>query len=164
MNFLYPFFLWTLAGISIPILIHFFGQKKKKKIPFSYIEFLRLSKVRSIKLQRLKEALILILRTLLIVLLLLALAEPVTKSLAFLKGKKYILIILDNSGSMNAENEKIWEKTKSVLKKILDNISGNDKVGFVFTDGNYLDFISKKEILEKIPSLKPSHSPGNLNK
>jgi len=164
MNFLYPFFLWTLAGISIPVLIHFFGQKKKKKIPFSYIEFLRLAKVKSIKLQKLKEALILILRTLLIALLLLVLAEPVTKSLSFLKGKKYILIILDNSASLNAENGKIWEKTKSVLKKILDNISGNDKVALVFTDGNYLDFISKKDISEKISSLKPSYTTGNLNK
>ncbi len=164
MNFLYPIFLWTLAGISIPVLIHFFGQKKKKKIPFSYIEFLRLSKVKSIKLQKLKEALILILRTLLITFLLLALAEPVTKSLSFLKGKKYILIILDNSGSLNAENGEIWEKTKSVLKKILDNISGNDKVALVFTDGSYLDFVSKKSILEKISSLKPSYTTGNLNK
>lgn len=164
MNFLYPFFLWALAGISIPVLIHFFGQKKKKKIPFSYIEFLRLAKVKSIKLQKLKEALILILRILLIALLLLVLAEPVTKSLSFLKGKKYILIILDNSASMNAENGKIWEKTKSVLKKILDNISGNDKVALVFTDGNYSDFISKKDISEKISSLKPSYTTGNLNK
>ncbi len=164
MNFLYPFFLWALAGISIPVLIHFFGQKKKKKIPFSYIEFLRLAKVKSIKLQKLKEALILILRTLLIALLLLVLAEPVTKSLSFLKGKKYILIILDNSASLNAENGKIWEKTKSVLKKILDNISGNDKVALVFTDGSYSDFISKKDISEKISSLKPSYTTGNLNK
>ena len=164
MNFLYPFFLWALAGISIPVLIHFFGQKKKKKIPFSYIEFLRLAKVKSIKLQKLKEALILILRTLLIALLLLVLAEPVTKSLSFLKGKKYILIILDNSASLNAENGKIWEKTKSVLKKILDNISGNDKVALVFTDGSYSDFISRKDISEKISSLKPSYTTGNLNK
>jgi len=164
MNFLYPFFLWALAGISIPVLIHFFGQKKKKKIPFSYIEFLRLAKVKTIKLQKLKEALILILRTLLIALLLLVLAEPVTKSLSFLKGKKYILIILDNSASLNAENGKIWEKTKNVLKKILDNISGNDKVALVFTDGSYSDFISRKDISEKISSLKPSYTTGNLNK
>jgi len=145
MNFLYPFFLWALTGISIPILIHFSGQKKKKKIPFSYIEFLKLSKVRSIKLQRLKEAIILILRTLLIAALLFALAEPVTKSMAFLKGKKYILIILDNSASMNAENGEVWEKAKNAVKKILENISRNDKVGFIFTDGKYSDFIPKKQ-------------------
>lgn len=163
MNFLYGYFLWALVGITVPLLIHFFGQRKRKEIPFSYIEFLKLSKVRSIKLQRLKDAFLLLLRTLIIAFLLIYLSEPVTKAMSFLKSKKNIVVILDNSASMRAENNNVWKKGKGIVKKITENISGNDRIAIVLTDGNYIDFMNKRGMREEIPSLKPSFSSGNLN-
>ncbi|MCD6408190.1 BatA domain-containing protein, partial [bacterium] len=40
MNFLNPVFLWSLIGVGVPFAIHFFGRKKNKNLPFSYIKFL----------------------------------------------------------------------------------------------------------------------------
>ena len=51
--FLSPLFLWGLAAVSIPVIIHLIHTRKAKVKPFSSFRFLRLSYRRTAKRSKL---------------------------------------------------------------------------------------------------------------
>ena len=87
MMFVYPLFLWALAVVSIPIIIHLFNFRKYKKVYFSNVKFLRELKQESKSKSRLKEILILSARCLALISIVFAFAQPV------LKNKRVIAIL-----------------------------------------------------------------------
>ncbi|MCI0514589.1 BatA domain-containing protein [candidate division KSB1 bacterium] len=106
LTFLNQVILYALPAIAIPLLIHLFTKQKLKKIPFSSLEFLKEMRKETIRRLKLKQILLIILRTLIILLLILAFARPALKqNLALGKlsgsGRATIAIILDNSLSMS---------------------------------------------------------------
>jgi hypothetical protein len=145
MNFVYPLFLWGMALVAIPIIIHIFNFQRPRKVYFTNIEFLKEVKAVSNSRNRLRNILVLIARCLLIVALSLAFAQP------FIPNKnatskealsRYVSIYLDNSFSMQNErngrkllesaidftNQILRNFPKSTLFALLDNsfYAGND--------------------------------------
>ncbi len=76
MVFLNPAILLGLLAASIPIIIHLLNFRKLKKVEFSSISFLKELQKSKIKKIKIKQWLLLLLRTLLIILLVLAFARP----------------------------------------------------------------------------------------
>jgi hypothetical protein len=103
MTFLYPSFLWALAALSIPVLIHLFNFRKTTRVFFSNNRFLRLVKEVTTAKRRLKHYLILASRLLFLLFLILAFAQPVIPAKDQLDAEKNIVIYLDNSHSMSAQ-------------------------------------------------------------
>ncbi len=105
MSFAAPLFLLAaLAGI-LPILLHLIHRQKAREIPFPTLRFLHLSVQRTRRRKYLDDALLLALRVTVLALLALGLAGPALTSLKLLAGGKNRLaavIVLDNSGSMDA--------------------------------------------------------------
>jgi len=104
-SFLNSIILYALPTIAIPILIHLFTKQKLKKIPFSSLEFLKEMRQEKIRWVKIKQILLIIIRTLIILMLVLAFARPALKEAPLLgeKGataRSSIAIILDNSLSM----------------------------------------------------------------
>jgi hypothetical protein len=103
MTFLYPSFLWALAALSIPILIHLFNFRKTTRVFFSNNRFLRQIKEVTTAKRRLKHYLILASRLLFLLFLILAFAQPVIPAKDQLDAERNIVIYLDNSQSMTAQ-------------------------------------------------------------
>ncbi len=103
MTFLYPSFLWALAALAIPVLIHLFNFRKTTRIFFSNNRFLRQVKEVTTSKRRLKHYLILASRLLFLAFLVLAFAQPVIPAKDQLNAEKNIVIYLDNSQSMSAQ-------------------------------------------------------------
>src|SRR5215471_3936965 len=106
MSFLYPSFLWALAALSIPIIIHLFNFRRFKVVYFSNVKFLREIKEQTETRNKLKNWLVLICRLLAITFLVFAFAQPYFKSrqINAVAGKKAISIFIDNSFSMGQVN------------------------------------------------------------
>jgi len=103
MEFIYPQFLYGLAALAIPIIIHLFNFRKAKRIYFSNNFFLRnLKKISSSKL-KLKHYLILAARLLFITFLVFAFAQPFIPASDKNLSNENVLIYLDNSHSMSNE-------------------------------------------------------------
>lgn len=103
MEFLYPQFLYGLAALAIPIIIHLFNFRKAKRVYFSNNFFLKnLKKISSSKL-KLKHYLILAARLLFITFLVLAFAQPFVPASKKNLSNENVLIYLDNSYSMSNE-------------------------------------------------------------
>jgi len=152
-NFLNPVFLWSLLGISLPVLIHFFGKRSRKLIPFSYIKILKLTKKQTLKIEKIQEFFIILFRTILIFSILFVLSEPLSNSPIFKKEKKYVVFVIDNSMSMLANSGYGIEKTKKIIYKILNNFDKKTEISLIYLNGKFYNFqndLSKiKDIIDK---------------
>jgi hypothetical protein len=111
MSFVYPAFLWALAALSIPILVHLFNFRKTTKIYFSSNRFLRQVQEATSAKRRLKHYLILISRLLFVFFLVLAFAQPFLPASEQASIRQNIILYLDNSLSMSVP---VGEKTRAL--------------------------------------------------
>jgi hypothetical protein len=122
MRYQNPQLLYFLFAIAIPILIHLFNFRKHKTIYFSSIRFLKEIKEDKRKRSNLKNLLILLSRILAIFFLVMAFAKPFIPLNKEHKPTENIFIYVDNSFSMDAENEngnllaQAKEKARSICK------------------------------------------------
>src|SRR5437762_3865001 len=104
MNFLNPLFLFGLAAAAIPVLIHLFTRRKPREIRFPSLEFLAEVNQSEIRRLRIKQWLLLLLRTLAIAAIALAMARPAMRGSVGLKSgaATTVVALIDQSGSMGA--------------------------------------------------------------
>lgn len=108
MTFLNPFVLFGLAAAAIPILIHLLNKRKLRTIDFSTLAFLKELQRSTMRRITVRQWLLLALRTLLIVMLVLAFARPALRGSFGTAGSHAatsVVIILDNTASMALSNE-----------------------------------------------------------
>ena len=104
-SFLNPTILYALAVGAIPILIHLINRKRKKEVQFSTVHFLKQMIKKEMRRLRLRQILLLIIRTLILVLIVLAFARPTMKvSNSLLSGQSATeaVVVIDNSLSLNS--------------------------------------------------------------
>lgn len=105
MGFLSPWFLAGMAAVGLPIYIHLLRQHKTTPLEFSSLMLFERHEQSSIKHRRLRYLLLFALRTALVVLLVLAFADPFTrKAVVASSGQKMVVLAIDNSFSMRAGN------------------------------------------------------------
>ncbi len=106
-SFLNPGFLWALPAAAIPLLIHLLSRRRLPEIPFPTTSFLQTLEPREIRRIRLRELLLLLLRTLALLLFVLAFARPaLTPADAVTHAAAAVGILLDDSESMAAVDER----------------------------------------------------------
>jgi len=133
MNFLNPFALLGLAAAGIPVLLHLLNLRKLRTIEFSTVQFLlelQQTRVRKLKMQ---QILLLILRTLVVLFAVFALARPtIPGSLPLLSStsRTSVIILIDNSGSMEASDaggQRLAQAAKSA-RQIIEGLRDGDEV------------------------------------
>ena len=136
MTFLNPFVLFGLAAAGIPIILHLLNIRKLRTIEFSTLTFLKelqKSKMRKVKI---RQWLLLILRTLIIIFIVFAFSRPALKgSLAGLgtHAKTTIVIILDDSYSMSLHNDRgsFLKQAQSAALGLADMLKEGDDALFI---------------------------------
>ena len=124
MSFLHPYFLFGLAAVAIPIIIHLFDFRRTKKVYFSNTQLLHQVKESTRSFYNLKHLLILLIRILFIVFLVLAFAQPYlnpTGNEGLVSNK--VGIYIDNSMSMSnsiGQDESGLDLAKSVAIEMID--------------------------------------------
>ncbi|MBE2226412.1 MAG: BatA domain-containing protein [Ignavibacteria bacterium] len=140
MTFLNPLLLWGLAAVSIPILIHIFNLKRTKKIEFSTLMFLKEIQQSKYKKIKLKQLLILLCRIAFIIFLVMMFAKPFDSGFLGTPGEKAkssVLIILDDSFSMQSRDKSgnDFESGKKKVTEIIDALGTNDELFFTTVSG-----------------------------
>ena len=167
--FVYPLFLWTLAVVSIPVIIHLFNFRKYKKVYFSNVKFLKELKQESKSKSRLKEILILLVRCLTLISIVLAFAQPVLRnkeSFNNYSGANAISLYIDNSFSMLNINKQgtLFESAKNRAIDLINAYSSNDKFQIITNDfeGKHQRFYIKEDAINLIDELKITPSPRSI--
>jgi hypothetical protein len=106
MGFLAPWFLAGLAALGLPVWLHLLQQHKTTPKHFASLMFFERRTQSSIKHRRLKYLLLMAARLLVLLLLVLAFASPYIRSSSPVAagGNSLLILAVDNSFSMRAEN------------------------------------------------------------
>ena len=159
MVFLTPLFLLGLLAALIPIAIHLIRREKPPKIMFSTIRFLKKTSKKLVLFQHLQQILLLLLRSAVIALLVMAFARPlINQSVARLldADPQSAVILLDLSMSM--QYEETFEQAKQEAFELLDDMTAGDEVALIgFSDSAQLvrelttDLDSIRTAIDEIP-------------
>lgn len=169
MSFLYPAFLFALAAISIPIIIHLFNFRRYKTVYFSNTKFLREVKEQTDARSRLKHLLVLLCRILAITFLVLAFAQPYIKRGAATEtaGRKTASIFLDNSFSMGQTQSDVplLEIAKKKAAELVSASKDDDLFQLLTNDfeAKQQRLIDKQEMLNEIKDVQISPVTKTLN-
>ncbi|QNL21117.1 BatA domain-containing protein [Hyphobacterium sp. CCMP332] len=169
MNFLYPQFLWALAAISIPIIIHLFNFQRPKKIFFSNVSLLESVKTQTASVQNIKHYLVLLSRILFLLFLVLAFAQPflpASKESANTE-KRVKVFYLDNSYSMQEEKDAntLLEEGVAGLEALSDIIGNNEDVYFLDNNFNVKDMFpyTKAKFYDRLAEINESYIPRTFD-
>ncbi len=139
MNFSSPSFLWFLPAIAVPAILHFLHRRKPRAMPFSSLELIKLAHRTRMPKRRLRDLLLLLMRTLLVLFAVLLFSRPVVRHSAALSGggKSRVVILLDVSASMDAtySGRSRLDTAKDEARRLLRIVSADTEVGLVtFSD------------------------------
>ncbi len=135
MNLLFPLFLIATIFIIIPIILHYYYKFKQKKIIFPAI-FLFKDEIKILQKKiKWNKNITTLLRSFIILIIAILLSKPMfPEDYQFWKleqsTKKIIVIILDNSLSMNylEENKNRFQKAKQIINNIVKRIPLNQNI------------------------------------
>ncbi|MDQ1264949.1 MAG: hypothetical protein QG635_99 [Bacteroidota bacterium] len=132
MQFLNPIVLLGLAAASIPLILHLLNLRKLKTIDFSTLKFIKELQKTRIRRLKLKQILLLILRTLIIIFTVLAFSRPAIEG--HIPGienfaSSSVAILLDNSFSMDVSDESgnRFTQAKNTAEKIISSLKEGDE-------------------------------------
>ncbi len=172
MSFLFQSLLWIgLPLVAAPLLIHLINLRRHRRVEWAAMDFLLESQKRNKNWIRLKQLLLLLLRTSAIALVVLMLAGPVLMSQwgsLLGTGQTHHVVLLDDTYSMadRWRETSAWDQAKQAVGEILDQATasgGNQKLTLLrfsqaadATVGQGLEFADKsldRETLAQVNSL-----------
>jgi len=162
MNFIYPSFLFALAAIAIPIIIHLFNFQRYERIVFTNVKLLKDIKKQTRSQAQLKHLLVLLSRILAITFLVLAFAQPYVpvSDQRVVNKENIISIFIDNSFSMDAENEngQLFEQAKESAINISLAYKPTDRFQVITNDfeGRHQKTVNQEEVVQLIQDIELS--------
>ncbi len=170
MAFLNPLVLLGLAAAAIPILIHLFNFRKPRTVDFSSLAFLHELQKSTMRRVRIKQWLLLILRTLAIACLVLAFARPTVQSgwAAVFGGQveTSTALVLDNSLSMTVRDAQgdLLTQARELASAVVEASEAGDEVFLVATAaaGRPEAFRNPGPALDAIAELEPEAGAGTV--
>ena len=135
--FLSPAYLFGLLAALIPLVIHLSRSRRTKKMRFSTTRFFTDQFLRSYRMSRIREVLLLACRMILFALLGFGLAQPLVSSpaLASLRpgGSRAVVLLIDDSASMGVveDGKTLLEKARDAALKVVDELRPGDSASVI---------------------------------
>jgi len=151
MGFLAPWFLAGVAAIGLPVWLHLLRKHKTTPLPFSSLMFFEKRTQSSIKHRRLRYLLLFTLRTLLVLLIVLAFARPFVQQRIppRTRSNEITVVAIDNSLSMRAGTR--LADAKAAAKSLVSSLHVGERA-------EVLTFGSRVQVLSEVTD---DHNPLN---
>lgn len=159
MQFKHPDILYFLLLLIVPILVHLFQLRRFKKQEFTNVKLLKELEIQTRKSSTIKKWLLLATRLLLLSALILAFAQPFFKAKEANKQNNELIVVLDNSFSMQAKGSQ-GELLKRAVQDILENTPENQQLSVLTNDQNFYD-TDIKSIQKELQKLNYTSTPFN---
>ena len=137
MNLLTPLFLYGLAALSAPVIIHLWQRKRVIKVPFGTLRFLKIIAARTSRSAKIENLLLLLLRCLIFALVVVAAARPVvsTEATRLFGGNvpRSLALVVDQSLSMSyrSGDDPRLEIAKRQALAVIDDLKPGDEVAVI---------------------------------
>src|SRR5262245_18059398 len=147
MSFLAPLFLFALAGLAIPVLLHLTQREKKQIVHFPSLMFVRRIPYQSVRRRKIHNWLLLAVRLAALTLIILAFARPLIQREAAAPigaGSREVVVLLDNSYSMGFGDH--WTRATAPARDQSAMLSASDCATLVvFASGADIQMRSTSE-------------------
>jgi hypothetical protein len=156
--------LWGLLALAVPIIVHFFNLQRPRQILFSNVAFVKEVKKSVVRRLKFQQWLLLAARLLAIAALVLAFANPVivSEDQPLFQGNRSIALVIDNSYSMNAGNEKgvYFQQAISLARNIIKAYGRQDEFLLMTTSDLKFNhnFSDQEEVQEELRTLAISQN------
>ena len=157
---------------AIPVLLHLLTLHRLRTVELSTFRFLFDSYIQQRRQMKFMDALIAFLRTLFLLMLILACARPMVRHWQTMFGSgggRDIFLLVDCSASMNAVTDGVsaFDRAKTAASAVVDKLSRDDRVTLVRVASKPEEIVSRftadTEVLkEKVAALKTSPSRANV--
>ena len=133
MTFLNPFVLFGLVAAAIPVILHLLNLRKLRTIEFSTLTFLKELQQTKIRRLKLRQLLLLIVRTLLVICIVVAFARPALRGTILggigSQAHTTVVYIFDDSFSETATDEhgERFRQAKEATGKLIDLLKEGDE-------------------------------------
>lgn len=161
MQFKHPEILYFLFLLVIPILVHLFQLRRFKTEYFTNVRFLKELSIQTRKSSKIKKWLLLATRLLLLACLIIAFAQPFFKAKDSQNSANEMVIILDNSFSMQAKGSR-GELLKRAVQELLENTPENQRFSLVTNTETFWD-TDIKSIQKDLQNLQYSATSFQLD-
>lgn len=137
MSFLAPFALLLGLAAAVPLWLHLRRRKVEMRIDFPALRYLLRAEQEHARELKVRNALLMALRVLIVVLIAMAAARPLARIGAGGHGPTALVVVLDNSMSTGAmvEGRPVLAALQSVAHGVLRRARASDKLWLVTADG-----------------------------
>lgn len=151
MHFKHPEVLYALFLLIIPIIVHLFQFRRFQTTYFTNVRFLKEISIQSRKSSTIKKWLLLFTRLLVLAFLILAFAQPYFEAKDAVGKDNELVVILDNSYSMEAQGEE-GALLQRAIQDIITEIPEEQKIS-VLTNNAYYWHTTRKAIENELLQL-----------
>ncbi len=166
----------ALAGLALaalPFIIHLISKRRARRVRFAAMEFVLKSQKRTARSVRLRQLLLLLLRTLLVVAMALAIARPVWRDepeAATTNAPLVVVLAIDGSASMRATLDgksafvRARQKAEAALRELPDDV----RVAAVLCTDVVKDLVGapsfdRRPVLDQLAALQPGYGTSDLS-
>ncbi len=162
MGFAAPGLLPLAALALVPLIIHLLSRLRLRRVAFPSLLLLQSVRRERFSWVRLKEVLLLILRTLALLALLLALARPFVRGrVPGLGQARDVVLLVDDSYSMSAGTR--WRQARAVTRELVGGLAPGSRVTLrTSSAGTEPGPVSRPAALVAIDSLQPTGRADRL--
>jgi hypothetical protein len=164
--------LYWLAAAAAPIVIHLLSKRRYREMSWAAMEYLLAALKRKSRRLKVEQWLLLAIRTLLIVLLVLAMMEPFWQREATTfttGGQTHRVLVIDGSYSMayHRTDKSRFEQAKELARQIVEASREGDAFTLVLMAAPprvvvRLPALERKEVLQEIDRLEATHGSLDL--
>jgi hypothetical protein len=136
LSFLAPLFLAGLTALAVPVIIHLINKERREVVPFPSLMFLQRIPYRSVRRQKLRHILLLVLRCLALAIVVMAFARPFVRRDTPLRaagsGARELVVLVDRSYSMGAGDH--WSRAQAAARRAISALGPTDRATLIAFD------------------------------
>lgn len=167
---------WLLPAVGLataPVIIHLLNKQRFRRMEWAAMQWLLAAIRKNQRRLRMEQWLLLALRTLLVLLLVLAMARPMLEQSGFAfagrSSSTHDIMVIDHSMSMHYRGVRgsRWEQAKTTASAILEDAQAGDTASVVLMGvpstilvGDPSPYL--KDVAREIDNLKPRHGAGTV--
>ncbi len=164
--------LGWLAAAALPLMIHLWNRRQHREIPWAAAEFLLAALRKNARRLRLEQWLLLAIRTLLILFIVLAVAQPYMEQLGLIApavGRTHKVLVIDGTFSMGYKpgDRSRFQRAKQLATQVVEESPQGDAFTLVVLGKPPrvvvgTPALEPNDFLEEIENLRLPHTAGDL--
>jgi hypothetical protein len=162
-NFLAPIWLGLAAAVAVPLLLHLLRRRIDLRREFPAARYLLRAEKENVRRLKLRNLLLMLLRTLTLLFLALAAARPIGELLGTGHVPTALAVVVDNTMSTGAivEGSPLLSRLKAAATDVVAAAAGSDQVWLVTADGRVTGG-ARGAVLDAIDRLEPLGGRADL--